>query len=39
MRDSSLGARKINVKTLYNTERCRPNYASKLGASLLFSGS
>jgi len=37
--DSSLGARKVNVKTLYNTERYRPNYASKLGAPLLFSGS
>jgi 6-phosphofructokinase 1 len=37
--DSSLGARTVNVKTLYNTERYRPNYASKLGAPLLFSGS
>jgi 6-phosphofructokinase len=37
--DSSLGARKVNVKTLYNTERYRPNYSSKLGAPLLFSGS
>ncbi|MBZ5503694.1 MAG: 6-phosphofructokinase [Acidobacteriia bacterium] len=37
--DSALGARKVNVKTLYNTERYRPNYASKLGAPLLFSGS
>ena len=35
----SLGARKINVEKLYNTERYRPNYRSKLGMPLLFSGS
>jgi 6-phosphofructokinase 1 len=35
----SLGARKVNVAKLYNTERYRPNYGSKLGAPLLFSGS
>src|ERR1700687_3689038 len=34
---SSLGARKIDVAQLYNTERYRPNYKSKLGAPLLFS--
>ncbi len=34
---SSLGGRRVNVATLYNTERYRPNYASKLGAPLLFS--
>jgi len=34
--DSSLGPRKVDVATLYNTERYRPNYASKLGAPLLF---
>jgi 6-phosphofructokinase len=33
---SSLGARKVDVARLYNTERYRPNYASKLGAPLLF---
>jgi ATP-dependent phosphofructokinase / diphosphate-dependent phosphofructokinase len=33
---SSLGARKVDVAALYNTERYRPNYASKLGAPLLF---
>ena len=33
---SSLGARKVDVVTLYNTERYRPNYTSKLGAPLLF---
>jgi len=33
------GARKINVPKLYNTERYRPNYRSKLGMPLLFSGS
>ena len=35
--DSSLGPRKVDVALLYNTERYRPNYASKLGAPLLFS--
>jgi ATP-dependent phosphofructokinase / diphosphate-dependent phosphofructokinase len=33
---SSLGPRKVDVATLYNTERYRPNYMSKLGAPLLF---
>jgi ATP-dependent phosphofructokinase / diphosphate-dependent phosphofructokinase len=33
---SSLGARKVDIATLYNTERYRPNYTSKLGAPLLF---
>jgi 6-phosphofructokinase len=37
--DSSLGSRKVNVARLYNTQRYRPNYASKLGAPLMFSGS
>jgi 6-phosphofructokinase len=37
--DVSLGARRVNVATLYNTERYRPNYKSKLGMPLLFSGS
>ena len=35
--DASLGPRKVDVATLYNTERYRPNYAAKLGAPLLFS--
>ena len=35
--DTSLGPRKVNVEKLYNTERYRPNFASKLGDSLLFS--
>jgi ATP-dependent phosphofructokinase / diphosphate-dependent phosphofructokinase len=34
---SSLGPRKVDVAKLYNTDRCRPNYSSKLGAPLLFS--
>jgi 6-phosphofructokinase 1 len=34
--DVSLGARKVDVATLYNSERYRPNYRSKLGAPLLF---
>ncbi|MDE3170244.1 MAG: 6-phosphofructokinase [Acidobacteriota bacterium] len=37
--DVSLGARKVDVAKLYNTERCRPNYKSKLGMPVLFSGS
>jgi ATP-dependent phosphofructokinase / diphosphate-dependent phosphofructokinase len=37
--DLSHGARRVDVATLYNTDRYRPNYASKLGAPLLFSGS
>ena len=37
--DSSVGARKVDVPSLYNTDRYRPNYHSKLGAPLMFSGS
>jgi ATP-dependent phosphofructokinase / diphosphate-dependent phosphofructokinase len=37
--DTSLGPRTVNVSKLYNTDRYRPNYTSKLGAPLLFSGS
>jgi 6-phosphofructokinase 1 len=33
---SSLGARKVDIARLYNTDRYRPNYTSKLGAPLLF---
>jgi 6-phosphofructokinase len=33
---SSMGARKVDIPALYNTERYRPNYTSKLGAPLLF---
>jgi hypothetical protein len=36
--DLAPGARKVDVATLYNTERYRPNYASKLGSPLLFGG-
>ncbi len=32
----SLGARKVDIPSLYNTDRYRPSYASKLGAPLLF---
>jgi len=35
--DPALGPRRVDVATLYNTERYRPNYASKLGAPLLLS--
>src|SRR2546425_11770833 len=34
--DSALGPRKVDVATLYNTERYRPNYSAKLGAPLLL---
>lgn len=34
---SSSGVRKIDVATQYNTERYRPNYASKLGDPILLS--
>lgn len=34
--DPTLGPRKVDVTSLYNTERYRPNYASKLGAPLLL---
>jgi ATP-dependent phosphofructokinase / diphosphate-dependent phosphofructokinase len=37
--DSSAGARRGDVTSLDNTERYRPNYHSKLGAPLMFSGS
>jgi ATP-dependent phosphofructokinase / diphosphate-dependent phosphofructokinase len=30
------GARKVDIARMYNTERYRPNYTSKLGAPLLF---
>ena len=33
---SSMGARKVDLPALYNTERYRPHYSSKLGAPLLF---
>ena len=34
--DTSLGAHRVDIASLYNTERYRPNYTSKLGAPLLF---
>jgi ATP-dependent phosphofructokinase / diphosphate-dependent phosphofructokinase len=34
--NSALGARKVDVAKLYNTDRYRPHYSSKLGAPLLF---
>jgi 6-phosphofructokinase len=33
---SSMGARKVDLQAMYNTDRYRPSYASKLGAPLLF---
>src|ERR1700719_3191379 len=35
--DSSSGSRKVDVNSLYNTDRYRPKYTHKLGAPLLFS--
>jgi hypothetical protein len=29
--DPALGPRKVDVATMYNTERYRPNYANKAG--------
>jgi ATP-dependent phosphofructokinase / diphosphate-dependent phosphofructokinase len=37
--DVSLGARKVNLEKLYNVDRYRPNYSSKLAMPLMFSGS
>lgn len=34
--DTKLGARKVDIATLYDTERYRPNYKGKLGLPLLF---
>jgi len=34
--DPALGPRRVDVALLYNTERYRPNYSSKLGAPLLL---
>ncbi|HEX7474199.1 MAG TPA: 6-phosphofructokinase [Candidatus Limnocylindrales bacterium] len=35
--DPSLGPRKVDVETLYNVERFRPQYAARLGEPLLLS--
>lgn len=35
--DSSLGVRTIDVATLYNVDRYRPNYTSKLGVPFMLS--
>jgi 6-phosphofructokinase 1 len=35
--DPANGARRVDVKQLYNPERYRPNYAAKLGSPLLLS--
>ena len=35
--DPALGPRRVDVESLYNSERYRPNYAGKLGAPLLLS--
>jgi 6-phosphofructokinase 1 len=34
--EPSAGPRKVDVKTLYNTERLRPNYASKMGLPIFL---
>jgi ATP-dependent phosphofructokinase / diphosphate-dependent phosphofructokinase len=36
--DLEPGARKVDVATMYDTQRYRPNYTSKLGEPLLFGG-
>ncbi len=35
--DPTRGPRRVDLATMYNTERYRPHYGSKLGASLLLS--
>ena len=34
--DPKLGPRKVDVETMYNTERYRPNYANKLGLPIFL---
>jgi 6-phosphofructokinase 1 len=34
--DPKAGPRKVDVARMYNTDRCRPNYAGRLGAPLLL---
>jgi ATP-dependent phosphofructokinase / diphosphate-dependent phosphofructokinase len=34
--DPALGPRKVDIETMYNTERYRPNYASKVGLPIFL---
>jgi 6-phosphofructokinase 1 len=34
--DPALGPRKVDIATMYNTERYRPNYANKLGLPIFL---
>ena len=34
--DPKLGPRKVELDTMYNTERYRPNYSNKLGLSIFL---
>ena len=34
--DPALGPRKVDIETMYNTERYRPNYANKLGLPIFL---
>jgi 6-phosphofructokinase 1 len=34
--DPSLGPRRVDVATMYNTERYRPNYGNKLGLPIFL---
>jgi 6-phosphofructokinase 1 len=34
--DPKLGPRKVDVETMYNTRRCRPNYSHKLGLPIFL---
>jgi len=36
MPDPALGPRKVDVATMYNTDRYRPNYANKLGLPIFL---
>jgi 6-phosphofructokinase len=35
--DPKLGPRKVDVAKMYNADRCRPNYAGRIGSPLLLS--
>jgi len=34
--DPKLGPRRVDIETMYNTRRCRPNYANKLGLPIFL---
>jgi len=34
--DPTLGPRKVDIATMYNTDRYRPNYAAKMGLPIFL---